>query len=423
MQRQKGTERVYDGFFLLTQPVSAYLLRAFRQALLSLLVCVLVLVAFSGILSAHVIYCRDGRKITTGAIEKHGNKLVYEQFGGTITMSLDDVEKVVYSQPPVHTASPEKKSVAGNNTQSSLNLADKLRHKLAPATPIEEANLSTVYIQTAAGSGSGFFVSDTGFIVTNRHVVRGSPQQLKKQSEQIDQGKAQLAEWERRLAQQKERIERTRENLAARQREIDAYARSRKRDSASLQRARATQRENEKTLRRWRQTYKKQYREFLARQKEFTGKTNEYQGRVQKLAGQYEFSVTLADGTEKQATLYNISDTLDLALLKINGCVTPRLHAESGPRLRIGTPVYALGSPLGLKGSVTSGVISSYRKGYIQTNADIYPGNSGGPLVTAEGGVIGVNTMKMITDKFEGLGFAIPIAAVLKEFHDYLETP
>ncbi len=54
-------------------------------------------------------------------------------------------------------------------------------------------------------------------------------------------------------------------------------------------------------------------------------------------------------------------------------------------------------------------------------NAEIYPGNSGGPLVTAEGKVIGVNTMKMITDKYEGLGFAIPVQKVYAEFHDYLE--
>ncbi len=89
----------------------------------------------------------------------------------------------------------------------------------------------------------------------------------------------------------------------------------------------------------------------------------------------------------------------------------------------MGTPVYAQGSPLGLKGSVTSGVLSAVRKDFLQTNAEIYPGNSGGPLITADGKVIGVNTMKMITDKFEGLGFAIPIARVLAEFHTYLEQP
>jgi serine protease Do len=68
---------------------------------------------------------------------------------------------------------------------------------------------------------------------------------------------------------------------------------------------------------------------------------------------------------------------------------------------------------------VTSGVISNFRGEYIQTNSEIYPGNSGGPLVTEDGRVVGVNSMKLITEKFEGLGFAININEVLAEFPDY----
>ncbi len=78
--------------------------------------------------------------------------------------------------------------------------------------------------------------------------------------------------------------------------------------------------------------------------------------------------------------------------------------------------MYAIGSPAGLKDSVSAGVISGYDGNYIRTDAKIYPGNSGGPLANQKGEVIGVNTLKEITHKFEGLGFAIPLDAAIREF-------
>lgn len=86
----------------------------------------------------------------------------------------------------------------------------------------------------------------------------------------------------------------------------------------------------------------------------------------------------------------------------------------------MGQNVYAIGSPLKLNNSVTSGVVSNNRGDFIQTNAEIYPGNSGGPLVTEDGRVVGINTMKKITNKFEGLGFAIKFSRVRSEFNDFL---
>ena len=57
----------------------------------------------------------------------------------------------------------------------------------------------------------------------------------------------------------------------------------------------------------------------------------------------------------------------------------------------------------------------------MQTNAQIYPGNSGGPLVTQSGRVVGINTFKQLTRKYEGLGFAIPIERAYQEFGRYLK--
>ncbi len=82
--------------------------------------------------------------------------------------------------------------------------------------------------------------------------------------------------------------------------------------------------------------------------------------------------------------------------------------------------MYTIGSPVGLRQTVTAGIFSGYRKRedndqvYLQTDAAINPGNSGGPLIDEFGFVYGVNTM--ILRNTEGIGFAIPIETVFEEF-------
>ena len=380
-----------------------------------IVLCVLLLLPFS--ISAHEIYLTNGKHITTSRVEKQGDSLLYEQYGGIVTIGLDQVEKIVYGKTAVRHRTTDR--ISGERTQKDI--AAQLRQTLAPKTPIEKANLATVFIKTAAGSGSGFFLSSDGLIVTNRHVVRGSPAEMKKQSLQIGEAERKLKNWKQLLDQEQKRLQRSAKQLRRRKQEIEAYARSAGSRPEQVNSARTTLQENEKTLHNWQSRYQQQVREYTTQQQEFREKTGEYRTRMNKLASQHQFAVTLADGTVKQAALYRISDRLDLALLKLNGYTTPFLQPRTGPPLPVGTPIYAIGSPLGLKGSVTSGVVSNNRGDYIQTNAEIYPGNSGGPLVTAEGEVIGVNTMKKITDKFEGLDFAIPVQKVLDEFQDFFE--
>jgi serine protease Do len=85
-----------------------------------------------------------------------------------------------------------------------------------------------------------------------------------------------------------------------------------------------------------------------------------------------------------------------------------------------GEPLYAIGNPINFAHSVTSGVFSGFREDLIQSSAQVNPGNSGGPLITKEGDVIGVNTKKIVHQEVEGISFAIPIHIVLNEFNNYL---
>jgi S1-C subfamily serine protease len=132
------------------------------------------------------------------------------------------------------------------------------------------------------------------------------------------------------------------------------------------------------------------------------------------------FEIILADNTPLNVRLVATSTDHDLALLKLDGYRTPALAVAATGRLTPGRPLYAVGNPAKLKNSVTSGVFSGFENGFLKTNAQIYPGNSGGPLITEEGRVAGINTFKLLTRKFEGLGFAIPIDQAINEFGRFL---
>jgi serine protease Do len=117
------------------------------------------------------------------------------------------------------------------------------------------------------------------------------------------------------------------------------------------------------------------------------------------------------------AKIVGVSDSEDIALLKVDGKNLPTLPFANYTNLKKGQLVLAFGNPEGLENSVTMGVVSAVARQanpgeplvYIQTDAPINPGNSGGPLVNTDGEIVGINTFILSeSGGSQGLGFAIP---------------
>ncbi|HEY0445931.1 MAG TPA: Do family serine endopeptidase [Allosphingosinicella sp.] len=128
-------------------------------------------------------------------------------------------------------------------------------------------------------------------------------------------------------------------------------------------------------------------------------------------------TVTLSDRKEYEAELVGRDTASDLALLKIRASNLPYVRFGDSTRTRVGDWVVAIGNPFGLGGTVTAGIVSALHRNigsgaydrYIQTDASINTGNSGGPMFDIAGNVIGINTALISpTGGNVGIGFAIP---------------
>ena len=135
-----------------------------------------------------------------------------------------------------------------------------------------------------------------------------------------------------------------------------------------------------------------------------------------------EIRLQLADGRIANPELIGVDAETDLALLKVDLGTLPAIPLGRSDQLRIGDVVLAIGNPYGLTKTVTQGIVSATGRGvlglltfenFIQTDAAINEGNSGGALINTNGQLVGINTAVLTQDAgTEGIGFAIPIDLV-----------
>lgn len=251
---------------------------------------------------------------------------------------------------------------------------------------IELARKATVSIETPWGTGSGFFVNQY-YIVTNRHVV------------ELDQNK--IDEFREKVETARRLIDLEKEKLRDMRAELQNLARGPARSQLAL----------------IIEVRRKELNKILPEQEKREEKLRQLEVEVQPS----DIKVILADDSEHSANYVLVSDKYDLALMSLFSGEYPFLpRPPAGTKLYQGQKVYTVGSPVGLRHTVTAGVFSGYRKRdtdghqFLQTDAAINPGNSGGPLIDEHGFVHGVNTM--ILRDTEGIGFAIPIGKVFEEF-------
>ncbi len=146
-----------------------------------------------------------------------------------------------------------------------------------------------------------------------------------------------------------------------------------------------------------------------------------------------DITVKFYNGQEFKATVVGSDSTTDLAVLHVDVKNLPQLGMGDSSKLKIGQQVMAIGTPYdeGLAGTMTTGIVSGIARDIeitndagkvvktmtlIQTDCAINPGNSGGPLIDMSGNVVGINSLKIASEEFENIGFAIPITSAVEVF-------
>ncbi|UCF15971.1 MAG: Do family serine endopeptidase [Phycisphaerales bacterium] len=147
------------------------------------------------------------------------------------------------------------------------------------------------------------------------------------------------------------------------------------------------------------------------------------------VGGAEKIDIVLSDGRKFKAEIKGADEPTDIAVIKIDAKNLPHLELADSDDLEVGEWVLAIGNPLGLSHTVTAGIVSAKGRGqlglasienFIQTDAAINFGNSGGPLLNLDGKVVGMNTAIVGATGNIGIGFAIPINMIKHAYEQLL---
>lgn len=305
-----------------------------------------------------------------------------------------DPEEITASQK---SAATDTETTAGEQTRQAPQIpVVRVDRQVAqqtdyrPLDPLGEARRATVMIKTPWSTGSGFFVNKH-YIVTNRHVVEFDEAKLSEFKEKIEQFRKMIELEQQKIQQMYSQLRRMPKGPSRSQLEIVIDSRE------------------------------KELAKVMPQYEEGQRRLDDLDRRIQPS----DIKIRMADGTEYEANYLLVSENHDLALMSLYSGEYNYIHrAPKRKSLQQGDKVYAIGSPYGLEQTVTSGIISGSRldprtgEQYLQTDAALNPGNSGGPLIDEYGYVHGVNTL--IINGSKGIGFSIPIDLVFEEFNSAL---
>ena len=327
-------------------------------------------------------------------------------------------------KPKKRSTTPKDSTDITNNIRSTskkisnkLNsIGSSLKEKFNTTSPVEKTAIAVIGIDTMLSTGSGFFISEDGYILTNKHVIHPD---TKIYGKKLEEEKKKLAESKRILDIQKSNLKIAAQNINTLEEALKAYVGQ---DYLVIQ-------SELKTERLRRESQRKSYKRHLASYKEqklaYKDATNILLTASTVNLSQH-FKITLKDGNTHQALLVATSTKYDLALLKVDTQDAPFVDISNPILATQGAPVFAIGNPLGLNNYVTAGIIAQMDDKQIYTDAQILPGNSGGPLITKDGHIIGINTAKLTTGgdvNNQGFGIAIPISTAIAEFSSHIIKP
>jgi len=300
---------------------------------------------------------------------------------------------------------------------SARDFSKQLNDKYQLENAVQRATLAVVTVKSQLGNGSGFFVSEDCYLITNKHVVRPAKGKgWEETQDKLNNSAKQFEHTRLKLLNEQDR-------LAVSKQKLDDFKRYLDQLSSVKQRAVA---QREYTV------YRERYQQNKVYLDDFMGRFNDNEQKFQRQRSDFNFSSSLAnvtqvfelilkDNTRIQANLIKVSESDDLALLKVKACQSPFLTlATTG--LSQGEVVHAIGSPLGLRDQVTKGTVTHVSAKGIMTDAQILPGNSGGPLIDDKGYVVAVNTMKVAKGSAlnKGFGVSIPATKIRDNFSSYL---